>query len=109
LYFDIQLAVPDTSVNVVEAMELYGLDILVYPNPTSDMVQIGFEKQVPGATTVAIYDMAGRMVQMISQSELPQGRQLISYDSSLLAAGSYVIRIHDNAQQWSHPLIVQKR
>jgi hypothetical protein len=108
LYFDIQLAVPDTSVNVAEAMALFGLDVMVYPNPTSDLVQIGFEKQVPGATTVAIYDMAGRMVQVISEGALPQGRQLITYDSSALPAGSYVIRIQDTAHQWSHPLIVQK-
>jgi Alpha amylase, catalytic domain/Secretion system C-terminal sorting domain/Carbohydrate-binding module 48 (Isoamylase N-terminal domain) len=106
LYFDFQLATPDTSVNVAEAMELFGLDLMIYPNPSHDLVQIGFAKHIGGMTEVAVLDLSGRVIQVIDHSSYSQGQQVLQYDSSALASGSYLIRISDAQGLRTRPLVV---
>jgi hypothetical protein len=108
IYFDFETETPDTTVNVDEAMELFGLDFMIYPNPTNGQVQIGFEKQTAGQTQVDIIDMTGRVVAQVYNQQLAQGRHVISYDATNLPDGTYIVRIADAYRVVTEPLIMNK-
>jgi 1,4-alpha-glucan branching enzyme len=108
IYFDFETVTPDTTVNVEEAMELFGLSFMIYPNPSNGFVQIGYEKQNAGLTQIEILDMTGRVVAQVFNQQQAQGRQVVTYNAADLADGTYFVRIWDGSKVVTEPLILNK-
>ncbi len=106
LYFDQEMATPDTSVNVLEAMNLFGLDFMVYPNPTSEQVTVGFENNTPGKVIIDLLDVSGKVVLTLSQTNMGQGKQQITADISAIRCGTYFIRITTTSGIICKPLVL---
>lgn len=108
LYFDQQMATPDTTVNVIEAMNLFGLDFMLYPNPASDVLNIGFTNEKSGQVTISVLDMTGHEVALIESRNMGQGKQSIQWPTSTLPIGAYIVRVQSAGSTTSRPLIISR-
>ncbi|MFM7725535.1 MAG: T9SS type A sorting domain-containing protein, partial [Flavobacteriales bacterium] len=108
VYFDQPLFAPDTALNVAEAIELFGFNFMVYPNPASDRVTIGFRNTAAQRISIDLLDISGRVVEQIDNSNMGSGIQTIEWDSSHLTQGTYFVRIHSDQMNETHPLIISQ-
>ncbi|MFN0032423.1 MAG: alpha-amylase family glycosyl hydrolase [Flavobacteriales bacterium] len=109
LYFDQLVETPDTSVNVTEAMQLFGVDLLVYPNPASDVLNVAFHNQSAGMVSVTITDMAGRQIAALANEHKPQGMQLIATDVNALSSGIYLVKITTSLHTYTEQVVLGAR
>jgi hypothetical protein len=68
-------------------------DINVYPNPTYNLIRIDFTAEQGELTTIALYDMNGRMVKTLYQDVPKPGVNQFSFNQGVLSAGTYLITI----------------
>lgn len=67
-----------------------------YPNPFNPSTTIRFALPVSGYVSIKIYDIAGKLVSEIVNSNLEAGLHEISYNASNLSSGAYFYRIEAN-------------
>lgn len=110
LYFDQQTQGPDTTtVNVEEAMKLFGLDFMVYPNPANDIITVGFENDASGKIKIELLDMMGNIVALIDDRNMPTGLQTISWNVADVAQGVYLVKITGQTHHISKPIIISDK
>jgi subtilisin-like proprotein convertase family protein len=64
-----------------------------YPNPFNPTTTIKFDLAKNGMTSIRIYDILGREVQMILNENLTAGSYELLFDGSSLSSGTYFYRI----------------
>jgi hypothetical protein len=74
------------------------LALCASPNPFYSIASISFELSDPGWTSVTVYDLSGRIVRTLENSELGTGQHSIAWDGrkengEVVSAGLYVCRI----------------
>jgi outer membrane protein assembly factor BamB len=74
------------------------LALCASPNPFYSEASISFELSEPGWTSVTVYDLSGRIVRTLENSELGTGQHSIVWDGRkengvVLSAGLYICRI----------------
>jgi hypothetical protein len=89
-----------TSVETSEEMPLRTELAQNWPNPFNPTTQINFtigaEFGSAASTRLAVYDLLGREVAVLSQGVLPQGNHTVNFDASGLASGIYLYRLEVN-------------
>lgn len=89
LYFQIPKELPaDLG---VESVNLES-DFRVFPNPTSDFIQVQFNAANNTEATIQIVDVTGKTL-MVKNTQLTQGESMHSLDVSGLASGVYAINL----------------
>ncbi len=78
------------------------LPVILYPNPTTDMLQVAQLNFTPSAAEV--YDAVGRLVKRVQL--LPQVEPTINVQE--LPAGLYVLQLYDNSQRYRSSFIKLK-
>lgn len=71
-----------------------GFSFDIFPNPTTDFVNINFQCKKVKTYYIGIYDMGGRMVRRTSYRALT-GDNIIKTDVSALQNGNYIVRLED--------------
>ena len=61
-----------------------------YPNPFNPSTRINFELPKAGFTTLSVYDILGRKVEILLNKELSEGRYSINFNASKLPSGVYI-------------------
>ncbi len=74
--------------NIVTSKEL-----LVYPNPASNIANIDFELNNAGLVQLNVYDITGKKVNNLYHAQTPEGKNTISIDVSNYANGNYIIEM----------------
>jgi outer membrane protein assembly factor BamB len=74
------------------------LALCASPNPFYSAASISFELPEPGWTSVTVYDLSGRIVRTLENSELGTGQHSISWggrreNGEVVSAGLYICRI----------------
>jgi hypothetical protein len=64
-----------------------------YPNPFNPSTTIRFSLEEQAHTNVRVYDMAGRMVQILANEVLQPGWHAINFTAEGLASGTYLVRL----------------
>lgn len=67
-------------------------DILLYPNPVEDNVQITYESIKPGSMQIKIIDVQGRLIKQLEQN-CESGINHVIIDVSGLPQGLYIFRM----------------
>ena len=80
---------------VADLPQGYNLD-QNYPNPFNPTTQISFEIGQSGMTSLKVYDLLGREVATLVNSELPAGSHSVNFDAANLASGTYMYRLEAN-------------
>lgn len=77
----------------------------VLPNPASDLIAVQFKGLLELDTEVKLYNMEGKLIQ---QTNINKGQTIAYFNIETLYAGTYIVRIQNNAVSESHKVIVQK-
>ena len=80
------------------------IDVKVFPNPTSDFVNLQFDKLIDGDIDVSIFDFSGRLI----LSNMYANRKIIRLDLSGLAKGLYLLNIKINNESKLAVKIIKK-
>ena len=65
----------------------------VMPNPTAGMITITVKLEGSQRVELALYDLAGRLVETIHRGSLSEGRHSLSYDTSGISGGLYLLHL----------------
>ena len=64
-----------------------------YPNPFNPVTKISFDLPQAEFTELAIYDVTGRLVQMLESGKLTPGKYTVPFDGSNYSSGLYFYRL----------------
>ena len=79
-----------------------------YPNPFNPTTQINFEIGQAGMTSLKVYDLLGREVATLVNSDLPAGSHTIDFDAANLASGTYMYRLEANGYVLTRKMMLVK-
>ena len=79
-------------------------NLKIYPNPTTELVNVSINLSEDANVNVNIYAINGELISTISNTNLSQGNQIISIDLNKLTAGSYFIKTLVN----NEPVSIEK-
>jgi hypothetical protein len=80
-----------------------------YPNPFNPSTSISFTLQVPGFTTLTIFDAVGRKVAVLLNEHLEAGvLHQRTFDASGLASGTYYARLVSSGEYRTRKLFLVK-
>ena len=76
------------TVTAINDIQIAGVEIKVYPNPTSDFVTVHFSK-VMEKPTYMLFDLSGRLIQQKNIESTDAKIDMTSY-----AGGSYILKVN---------------
>ena len=79
-----------------------------YPNPFNPTTQISFEIGQAGMTSLKVYDLLGREVATLLNSDLPAGSHSVDFDAANLASGTYMYRLEANGYVLTRKMMLVK-
>ena len=68
-------------------------DFSIFPNPAKTELNIIVEVQQAGSLSINIFDLAGKQVYEMQESEISKGHQLITLRNLKLSAGQYIVKV----------------
>lgn len=98
-FFDINTTI---SVDEIGDLSLF----TIYPNPALGGQLITIEWESAQTAQLAIYNMLGELV--VSEQNLPAGRQVRRFEAQNLAAGMYLVSVFDGTQWIQQPMQIVK-
>lgn len=94
------------GVDISEAKDLFS-DFKVYPNPSSDLVNIGFDLKSDQRVKVSIYTADGKLVKTLLNQSLSVGPQAISWSIGSNSKGGYIVQMEIKNALYLKRLIVE--
>jgi len=91
----------NTSVEDIENLRA----IAIFPNPTSNKVNIEFELKNSANVTIEVTDLTGKVIATKQIKNAHSGTNLVSMDSSEYARGIYSVSVKTNDSLSTHKLI----
>ncbi len=79
-----------------------------YPNPFNPMTTIRFSVGTRHATSLRVYDITGRMVEMLVNKKLTAGEHKIVWNADEYASGVYFVKLMNGQFQTTQKLILLK-
>lgn len=98
-YYRLEQVDLDTKVSYTEVIDIIwgatGSVVTIYPNPTSDYINVDLSTSKITQTEIKLFDMSGRVVKaVIAQTQ--KGLNNIKLDMTELAVGVYGIQVFEN-------------
>ena len=90
----------------VEEVEQPLTETKVYPNPIIDMFHLEFELDVRTMLDIRIYDIQGREVKQLYYGKGKPGTNRFFFNKAALEAGTYIIKISDEKNEYVNQKIV---
>ena len=79
------------------------------PNPASDRVRFGYSLESSGPASLAIYDVAGRLVaRVVDQAVSSAGQTEIEFDASGLTSGVYFAKLTTSNRTLSRKFVIMR-
>ncbi len=78
----------------------------VFPNPCRDIAFVAFELNASSSVFVSIYDLSGRVISEVINSELEAGIHSVRLETGGLTAGVYFVTMDAGGEICSSRLIV---
>jgi hypothetical protein len=79
-----------------------------YPNPFNPSTEIAFALPQAGPVRLAIYDLAGRLVEELANQTLPAGEHKVTYAAKNAPSGIYICRLDAGSSSFSRKMILLK-
>jgi len=68
-------------------------EIIIYPNPVNDKVNLTLDIKAPSSLIIQLLTARGELISETT-TDVPAGRQIFKYDVSQLSSGIYYLNIH---------------
>jgi hypothetical protein len=72
-----------------------------FPNPFSSELNLEFEMKETSSVSVEIFDVSGKLVQRLDDTEMNKGQHRLNLNTSSLKAGVYFIRLQAGQERIS--------
>ena len=79
-----------------------------YPNPFNPVTKIKFNIQRKSRVSITIYDLTGRLIETIAESEMSAGSYEAIWDGSRFASGVYFYSIQTGSYSLTKKMILLK-
>ena len=80
--------------------------VMIYPNPVNDKLQVKFDLAIAEPTEMAIYNLAGQRLKVLTVNS---DRQVVqTLDVSAFSAGSYFLSVKNSRYKKSIPFIIAR-
>ncbi len=79
-----------------------------YPNPFNPVTKIDFDLPEGSFVNLSVYDVLGRLVENIYNTELPAGPYTVSFNSSKLPSGVYFYRLTTDSFTDTKKMVIVK-
>lgn len=79
-----------------------------YPNPFNSMTNVKFKMQKPGTAEINLYDISGKLVNLILKEKLGAGEYEINFNADKLPSGIYFYRLTTNGYVETRKMILLK-
>ena len=76
------------------------------PNPVRERTAISFQLPTSGHTALKIYDVTGRIVEILVDEELTAGIHSINWDRNETPSGTYFYRLSSNGKTLTKKMTV---
>jgi hypothetical protein len=98
------------SITAVTELPVANVDFSIYPNPASSGLNIDFTVSSNEKTEISLFDLNGRLLQILVNEQLPAGEhsKYISLGSLNLNAGMYLITMKSESNYKTKKLIYNK-
>lgn len=85
-----------------------GFDFSVWPNPTSDLLQITIDMSYTRNVRIAVVDVSGREIRSIYSGTIAAGKRTMTWDASGLSGGVYLIRMRGGEVDVTKKVVVMR-
>lgn len=82
--------------------------MLSFPNPAQEMISVEIEIAETRLSDISLFDLNGRKIAELYSGQLKKGTNLLSFDLSSLASGTYLIRVQGEDQSVVTEKIIKK-
>lgn len=96
----------NASAPVMHSLSTQIYDIM--PNPATKITMIDFELATAGMAKITIVSIDGKVLATPLNAYMEAGGQMINYDCSALAAGTYLVTLEANGMKVSKRVVVEK-
>jgi hypothetical protein len=79
-----------------------------YPNPFNPTTVISYQLPETEMVRLAVYDVLGREVALLVNTQVPAGTHMVSFDGSGLSSGIYLYRLQANNQVLTGKMMLMK-
>ncbi len=93
LKFAYSLHIEDTDATSISEIASIGQELNVYPNPTSDMLNISFNQKGNSEVTLRVYDAIGKLIVEQNMPNLISGENNFTINMGNVETGAYVISL----------------
>ncbi len=80
----------------------------IYPNPTSNWVNVSFEQKQPGDVKLSLIDLQGKILAEYVQPSVGIGTFTKTLDVSTIPSGIYYIRTWSGEHMFAKPVVITK-
>lgn len=101
---DWSLVVNGNTVNVGEFMNRE-INLAVYPNPTTDVINVQFDERTTGAGLITIFSLTGELI--LSKTINEVSSKIFSFDATTLAKGMYIVNVQADGISHTERIVVQ--
>jgi hypothetical protein len=85
-----------------------GFALTVSPTPIPENATVEYTIVKPGAVRLALFDMFGREVVVLEQTEKGVGRHYVQLSTDKLSNGAYLLRLDADGRQATLPVTITK-
>lgn len=82
-------------------------NLIIFPNPAADNTNFNIRLNSKENVQISIYDLQGKLVDVVNYTNLPLGRTSVEYNCSSLQAGMYVVTMKAGTEVETSKLIVK--
>jgi Secretion system C-terminal sorting domain len=108
IYTDYQLPIPDLNTSLEEIMSIAQSDFMVWPNPTSNDLNLAFEMIHAGNIQIDIVDCVGRIIRQEKTPAISgMNTKKISLSDLNLQPGVYFVSVFSNGLKQTAPFYFQ--
>ena len=82
--------------------------ISIYPNPFNPTTKINFEIHKPQNIQLLIYDIYGRLIEVVKNEKMEIGNHTIKWDSKQNSSGIYIVKLITEKDSYSNKIFLIK-
>ena len=107
---DLKITPTDGIVQIMRVGDIGTLtgDMMVYPNPVDDLVNVKFRVTENGSTWLGIYSIDGREIKVIISQSMPEGEYTYMTSLGYLPTGEYIAVLRKKDLPMTSKILIKK-
>jgi hypothetical protein len=103
---DLKIIPTNGIIQIMRVMKPTDLEYMVtYPNPTDNDITVKFTVEKEGNVWLSLYDLGGREIQTIVNTDLHSGEHRYSTNVGYLPSGTYIVTLKKGTETQSNKII----